>query len=495
MPIVGGDSITIGNVSDWSHSTIFSTDLTTYQKKNVPALTTFWTPSAGYSDRWMATELTVIIVTVTSVASPDTLETITRNVPDLTVVATTPLQTTVVSVERPTLIISTAPLRRATTDPTFFPVTTPETGRQPRTFWDVFVAFSTYPRDTTSGDIYDTSYSKCQPFSVPVHFSPGICPHGQTVAEITEYHYAPTSGSIMTMSEASCCQSGMTFGAQYESACINSISTPLRVFAPFTTSVDGENIRAYEYVGRAFIANTYGTDGYSTSTFSSISTVSSGFVGADPIVVGFQESDLLSFPADYVSSLAKRYDRNWTATATTLAPPIAPTAGSNPSLPTQTDPPAPSNGPGLSTGAKTDIGVGITITAIAIAVITALLLFRRRQKSRKTNEQHEGEGIPEMEDRDEVLSNKKYLFGRWRNELPAENQRLELDPKAVHVVNQIPVELDTGEHLHELEPDSSKNPQELEPNPSGSPRELEPDASEPLQESRPIDANVQPRED
>lgn len=196
MPIVAGDPVTIGNVSEWSHSTIFSTDLTTYQKENVPALTTFWTPSAGCSNRWMASELTVV-GTLTSVASGDG-DTLTVDVPELSSIE--------LSVERSTVTISTPPLRRATKDPTFFPVTTPETGTQPKSFLDVFVAFSTYPRSTAAGIIYDASYSKCQPFSVPVHFSPGICPHGQTVAEITEYHYATTSGSTMTMFEASCCQ-------------------------------------------------------------------------------------------------------------------------------------------------------------------------------------------------------------------------------------------------------------------------------------------------
>ncbi|KAJ4355527.1 uncharacterized protein N0V89_003544 [Didymosphaeria variabile] len=211
----------------------------------------------------------------------------------------------------------------------------------------------------------------------------------------------------------------------------------------------GAAITAYEYAGRAFVADTYGADGYSTSTFSNISTATSGFIGADPIVVGFQEQDLLSFPVDYVSSMAKRYNRTWTAATTTSN---APTAASTPSLPVQTSPPStPADNAGLSTGAKAGIGVGITTSAVVIAAIGALVLYRRR-KSRKANEPHESEPIPEMEDRDEVHSNKKwYLFGKWRNEMPAENQRQELDPKAVHVINQVPVELDTSERPQELE--------------------------------------------
>jgi hypothetical protein len=91
----------------------------------------------------------------------------------------------------------------------------------------------------------------------------------------------------------------------------------------------------------------------------------------------------------------------------------------------------------------------VGISAIALAVLGALLLLRRR---RKTLQQPEGDSIPEMEDRDEVLSSKKwYLFGKWRNEMPAENQRQELDPKAIHQVNQVPVELDSSERPQEME--------------------------------------------
>lgn len=100
-----------------------------------------------------------------------------------------------------------------------------------------------------------------------------------------------------------------------------------------------------------------------------------------------------------------------------------------------------------------------------------------------------------MEDRDDVLSSKKwYLFGRWRNELPTENQTQELDPKAIHVVNQVPVELDTSEHLQELDPDASENPQELGPNSPRGPQELESVSSERPRESKLSDVDVQPLE-
>jgi hypothetical protein len=244
----------------------------------------------------------------------------------------------------------------------------------------------------------------------------------------------------------------MAFGPQWERACIGNISTPLKISLPFTTKLEfDQNITSYEYVARIFVASTYGTDGYSTSTFSNISTATPGFIAADPIVVGFQEHDLSSFPAEYVSSLAERYDRTWTA----ASPPA--TAAGAPSLPAQTNSSSePSSTSGLNTGAKIGLGIGTGVGTIALAVLGAFIFWRKRRKSTEHQEDNgiPDIGIPEMEDRDEVLSSKKwYLFGKWRNEMPSWSHRHELDPMGIHVVNQVPVELE-----------ASENPQELEPN-------------------------------
>lgn len=239
--------------------------------------------------------------------------------------------------------------------------------------------------------------------------------------------------------------SGMAFRAEWESACISNISTPLPIFEPFTTTVDGQQTSAYEYIARVFVAQTYGTDGYSTSTFSNISTATSGFIGAEPIVVGFQEHDLLSFPTDYVSSLAKRYNRTWTATGTRTN---EPSAASTPSLPAKTSvaPESPRK-PGLSGGARAGIGVGVGISIIAVLAIGGLLLLRRRQKVHKEAVvQLDSAPVPEMEDGDKNLSRRKwFLFGKWRNELPVENKPQELDSTAVNILNQEPVELNGEE--------------------------------------------------
>jgi hypothetical protein len=74
------------------------------------------------------------------------------------------------------------------------------------TTYEIFVAFSTTPVNSYPGAVYDSSYIKCQPLGALVNYSPGICPQGKTVAEITEYHYGRTSGSIETRFSASCCQ-------------------------------------------------------------------------------------------------------------------------------------------------------------------------------------------------------------------------------------------------------------------------------------------------
>lgn len=171
MPIVSGDTTFIsGDVTDWSHSTIFSIDGSTYRAKNVPALTTLWTPPSGCSNRWMADFVTAIM---------------------------TPLLS---QINTPAL------LRRATMDGTFEPVTTTPETRRGIPYSGTFVAFSINPRNTSPGTLYDSSYILCQPYGAHNYYSPGICPNGQTVAEITEYHYSTTSRSIATSFEASCCQ-------------------------------------------------------------------------------------------------------------------------------------------------------------------------------------------------------------------------------------------------------------------------------------------------
>ena len=173
MPIVGGTTTITGNVSDWSHSTIFTTSADSFGAEDVPALTTYWTPPAGCSDRWMGGDSFTAFSTRFAFAEPITYI-------DSRVQASIP------------------------TGPAFLPVSTPNTERE--TPYGVFVAFSTTPVTTRTGAVYDPSYTRCQPLGALLKYSPGICPQGQTAAEITEYHHAGTSGSVETRFSASCCQ-------------------------------------------------------------------------------------------------------------------------------------------------------------------------------------------------------------------------------------------------------------------------------------------------
>jgi hypothetical protein len=206
---------------------------------------------------------------------------------------------------------------------------------------------------------------------------------------------------------------------------------------PFTTTVETFVTSAYEYTARAFVDSSYGTDGYSTSTFSNISTVTSGFIAADPVVVVWQQKDLSLFPTEYVFSLAHRYSKSWGS------PTGSPTPASRSNLPTQTNA-AISTPKGLSIGAKAGIGIGVALGVVLVAATIIMFVLKRRHAHAET-QRTEGH-VAEMEDRDEVLSSKKwYLFSKWRNEIAVENQVHELNSRAVHKVPRPLVELDTSE--------------------------------------------------
>jgi hypothetical protein len=68
--------------------------------------------------------------------------------------------------------------------------------------------WSTQPDPTSTEYPYsDALYTSCQPGSVAPTYSPGVCPQGQEVAQITEYQFSDVSSGI-TQKEwrASCCR-------------------------------------------------------------------------------------------------------------------------------------------------------------------------------------------------------------------------------------------------------------------------------------------------
>jgi hypothetical protein len=195
MPIVGvpQSTLTAGNVSEWSHSTVFTKYQSTYQAQDVPALTTFWKAPTGCSNRWMAVSVTVLSNT-TLEALPVLTETISTTLTG----TPTPIGTNAALLPR----VVPAP----TTSRSFALVSETHTSSRVDLLSSLFVAVSTNPGNPNSGALYDPSYTSCQPYSSQYHYSPGICPYGKTVAEITEYHYVVSSGSTVTRFEASCCE-------------------------------------------------------------------------------------------------------------------------------------------------------------------------------------------------------------------------------------------------------------------------------------------------
>ncbi|KAF1958444.1 hypothetical protein CC80DRAFT_30780 [Byssothecium circinans] len=150
-----------------------------------------------------------------------------------------------------------------------------------RWMWDEHSqqAFSVYTMISLS-DRIDVS---CQPYGITSGtYSPGVCPSGQTVAEVTEYqtHESPGVGKYW---QASCCPRGMTFGPEYSWRCVSSLSTAFQVYRLVT---DGVHV-AYEIIS-------YANDGPSIkpTTLKNLATVSTGLAIASPIVVAWQLQDL-----------------------------------------------------------------------------------------------------------------------------------------------------------------------------------------------------------
>jgi hypothetical protein len=222
----------------------------------------------------------------------------------------------------------------------------------------------------------------------------------------------------------------MSFGPQWSKACVSYIATPLRAFAPITTSPNfslATQTPVYEYTPLATPL---------ASATSSIVTITAGLAVADPVVVAWQADDIHLFPSEYQTSLAQQ-----------IGVP----------LPTSAPSSIPRNANSLSTTAKAGIGVGAVLVAAIIGILTVVLRIRRRRKSASAEQ---GPIIPEMEDQDQNNAQHKWFSGgKWRNEVHAEavnevqadavqneldstTVQNELDSRNIYVVPGSPVELD-----------------------------------------------------
>lgn len=196
MPIVG-DGPTVGgpptwyNVSEYSHSTVV-TITRPYKSENAPPLSTAWIPPVECKNRWMLVDNgapgdTAILSSTTFVQSiPAIGSTISR----LPQTLDTPLGMSTPSAPPQKAIVVVKRQKRDF-------ITDHSPNSQSPSIARAF-QFTAWSIDS------NPLYTSCQPYSDQPLYSPGVCPEGQTIAEVTEIH-ANVSTGVRTEWQASCC--------------------------------------------------------------------------------------------------------------------------------------------------------------------------------------------------------------------------------------------------------------------------------------------------
>jgi hypothetical protein len=220
----------------------------------------------------------------------------------------------------------------------------------------------------------------------------------------------------------------MTFGTEWPEACVSHFSKGLSAYAP--VSFDSMTFSAYDLTTRVLV------DGVSsTTTIFNIKSVANGIAIADPVIVGWGEHDLSTFPTEYANSLARRIGVTQPSitqrTGITQPPMTVPTA--------KVSDPTGSIHSSLSTGAKAGIGVGVILGVFLVALVLFLICL---QRTKKKSPAAPSENTAEMEDQYHA-SQGWFMQSRWRNEVDGSETQKELDSKTVHVVPGPPVELDS----------------------------------------------------
>jgi hypothetical protein len=165
-------------LTDYSHSTVFTTVLPSIVINNAPPLTKIYTQSVECVDRWML--LDNALGTTTFVQTANVVwGTSTRRVP------------------MESVIINSSPASASAPTPVAGPVKRDNTETQP-----VKQAFNLTVWSIDKNPLF----TSCQPYSLQPLYSPGVCPDGQTVAEITEIQANHTTGGVLTSWVASCCR-------------------------------------------------------------------------------------------------------------------------------------------------------------------------------------------------------------------------------------------------------------------------------------------------
>jgi hypothetical protein len=143
----------------------------------------------------------------------------------------------------------------------------------------------------------------------------------------------------------------MTFdGAQ----CVATFTTPVQAFCPYTITRSSKTTLTLFYES-TIRASSGGETIDRTTIYINITTLTFASAVAQPLWVLWQSAYLFSFPPAYTSSLAKRINVPFTATATA-------SSGSSSSLPAQISPPL-SPPQAFSTVAKVSIGVGVSLSS------------------------------------------------------------------------------------------------------------------------------------
>lgn len=185
-----GSTIAISHdASNYSHSTVFmasASDDSYFKTMNVAPLTTLYTPPAECVNRWMLaggqTVTTRYVSAVTTLNTTAVVPPVEKSATELWEIVT-PIPGSITSALSTPALTSAALLPRQ----------------------DVIAQNYTLLSMALNGTATDPSYRSCQKYNNEPTYSPGICPSGQTVAEITAWHVNGPSG-YRTFWQASCCR-------------------------------------------------------------------------------------------------------------------------------------------------------------------------------------------------------------------------------------------------------------------------------------------------
>lgn len=186
------DLVVTYNASEYSHSTVYVTFApidASFTNLNAPPLTTHYTQPSECEERWM-------LAGGQEVTTTRRIPTAQASVTAVNSAASTNGNSIAMTLSAPLSIVAPSPV-------SISPIITSSAALLPR---QEFVAqnFTVMSLDL-NGTATDPSYRGCQPYRLAPTYSPGICPHGQTIAEVTAWQVNASTG-YRTFWQASCCK-------------------------------------------------------------------------------------------------------------------------------------------------------------------------------------------------------------------------------------------------------------------------------------------------